>query len=230
MLCYVTVDRVIVFKPLSPDHEQSCSMACGGSSPLALNHSQFDDKNIHEQEEKVIPNVVCRNMCQRHQNRFAEYPSARGSRRRYMQRLVRIVSWHSKTFQFIVTQRCIFPLLLLKFTAYTPKCNRPVKMSSKKMSVYGLRGITHFGAKLLEFQRSCKGHVIYTVWVQVNKTFTSRCCLSKKIIDRKNIFIRCKSCTEVFVQFVIASIYIDCRFWSVALRDLSYRPAVRNHT
>ena len=153
-----------------------------------------------------------------------------------MQRLVRIVSWHSKTFQFIVTQRCIFTLLLLKFTAYTPKCNRPVKMSSKKMSVYGLRGITHFGAKIYNYHfGSFSGRAKVMLFTLSGFKWTKHlrrgaACQRKSLKIYKNIFIRCKSCTEVFVQFVIASIYIDCRFWSVALRDLSYRPAVRNHT
>ena len=143
-----------------------CSNICDSFHPLAQKYSQNNDKNIHQQGEKVIPNVVCRDMCQRHQNWFAEYLLARKRRRTYVRRLVRTVSWHSETFQIIVTQRCMFTLLLLKFSAYTLKCYHPVKTSSwKKKSVYSLRGITHFGAKIYEyrsrreFQRSCKGYV-----------------------------------------------------------------------
>ena len=95
-------------------------------------------------------NFVCRNMCQRHQNWFAEYLSAWVRRRRYMQRLVRTVPWHSETFQIIVTQCCMFALPPWNFLRTYFK-NHPVKMSRKKESVYSFRGITHFGAKIYEY-------------------------------------------------------------------------------
>ena len=59
--------------------------------PLAQKHSQNSDKNIQEPGEKIAPNIVCRNMCQRHQNWFANI-WLEGRRRRYRQRLVRTVS------------------------------------------------------------------------------------------------------------------------------------------
>ena len=52
---------------------------CGGFHPLAQKHSQNSDKNIQEPGEKITPNILCRNMCQRHQNWFAEY-LARGKK------------------------------------------------------------------------------------------------------------------------------------------------------